>query len=65
MKVRCIENKYNNGNFTLNKVYDIKKDRITCDFIHILLDKPIETQENQFIFAWCKFEITENTKITS
>ena len=65
MEVRCVENKYNNGNFTLNKVYDIKKDRITCDFIHILLDKPIEIQENQFIFAWCKFEITENTKITA
>ena len=49
MKVKCIENNHNNGNFTLNKIYEVKKDRITCDFIHILLKKPIEIQEGMFV----------------
>lgn len=57
MKVECIENKYNNGNFTLNKVYKIKDGMITCDFVHLsLADTKIE---DSFEFAFCKFRVVK------
>jgi hypothetical protein len=60
MKAMCIENNHNNGNFTVNKVYEVKKERISCDFIHVFLDEPIIIQDNQFTFARCKFAIMKN-----
>lgn len=59
-RVKCISNSSNNGNFTLNKEYEVKyyvgakKPFITCDFIKLDLDK--EPITNIFKFAFCEFE---------
>lgn len=59
MRVKCIENRMHNGNFTLNKIYEVKKNIITCDFIHILLKEPLKIKDGEFEFAFCKFQIME------
>jgi hypothetical protein len=59
MKIICIENKMHNGNFTLNEQYELKHNRITCDFIHILLKKKVEIINGEFEFAFCKFRVIE------
>ena len=56
MNVKCIENKSNNGNFTLGKIYKITSNRITCDFVKLELPNNFIFEDN-FEFAFCKFEI--------
>ena len=60
MKVKCIENKHNNGNFTLGNTYEIRAGGklITCDFIQLPLPDTFRIKvEETFEFAMCKFEI--------
>ncbi len=54
MEVKCIENKQNNGNFTVDKVYKITKSSIQCDFINLELPKDFILTD-EFEFAFCKF----------
>jgi len=61
-KVKCIENRRHNGNFTLNKEYEVVEKKnggfnITCDFIYLELDE--EPTTDIFEFATCKFEFLD------
>lgn len=63
MKAKCIENKLNNTNFTIGKIYELFKDGIKTDWGEICChfkdcNKPKSFNVgNVFDFGMCKFKI--------
>lgn len=63
MKAACIENKFNNSNFTVGKVYEMHKGGIRTDYSGIFTsfkdyNKPKNFNVGSiFDFGLCKFEI--------
>jgi hypothetical protein len=66
MKIKCVNN-HGNGNFTIGKEYEVIENPdksktsfgkyiVTCDFIHIFVDKVIRNKDILTV-ALSKFEI--------
>lgn len=59
MKVKCIENKYCNTNYTVGEVYEVFRnnigDTITSNFIRIEFEEDKDISK-PFSFALCEFE---------
>ena len=55
MKVKCIENKCGNANFTLGEIYEVNDNRITCNFIFLQLKDTVIKDE--FEFGMCRFKL--------
>ena len=66
MIAKCIENKYNNTNFTKDKEYELSHDGIRCDWGGMWTkfrdwDKPTNfTFGSIFEFAMCKFQVIKD-----
>lgn len=55
MKVKCIENPCYNINFTLGEIYEVKDNRITCNFVFLNLNEDVNDNDI-FEFAMCTFK---------
>lgn len=62
MQCICIENNYNNTNFTVGKIYEYKEDghiRTDCGNMWIKSYKPFQIEDNIFECVMCKFQVSK------